>query len=337
MSNRKTLDYALLEQLTQEFGPSGNEQAVADLITKQVNTIADSVQADPLGNLIVRKKGNGKRIMIACHMDEVGVMVTHIDDRGYLYFVPVGGLKSLELAGKRVRFANGRFGIISGASQKKEENPSTLKCFIDIGVSSEEEARSIVTEGDMAVLVGDFQENNNHLLSKALDNRAGCFLAIEVLKQLQSENDLFFTFTAQEEVGARGAKAAALTIQPDLALVIDTTISYDSAEDRNRTSLGHGAAIKVMDRSIVVSPQIKNWMAEIAGQKDISFQWEIITAGGTDSGPIHLTQGGIPTGGLAIPTRYLHTGNEMVAKTDLQSAYHLLMELLQNPYNGSYL
>lgn len=332
MSKQKQLDYGLLQQLTQKFGPSGNEKEVADLITEQVQASADSVQTDTLGNLIVRKNGKGKKIMIACHMDEVGVMVTHIDNQGYLYFAPVGGLRNSELAGKRVIFSNRRVGIISRNSKKNEDNRPSEKFFIDIGVANGEEARGIISEGDMAVLVGDFQETDNHIISKALDNRIGCFVAIEVLKQIQSENNLFFTFTAQEEVGARGAKTAASTIQPDLALVIDTTISYDYPEERNRTCVGQGVAIKVMDRSIVVSPKIKNWMANLASQKSITYQWEIITAGGTDSGPVHLTKGGIQTGGIAIPVRYLHTSNEIVAKKDILAAYHLLLELLQNPY-----
>jgi endoglucanase len=332
MSSLKPLDYELLKQLTQKFGPSGNEIEVADFIIKQVKTIADSVQIDPLGNLIIRKRGNGTKIMIACHMDEVGIMVTHIDDQGYLYFVPVGGLRGPDLIAKRIIFKNKRIGVVCRERKKRAEDKSTGKIFIDIGVTSEAEARSIVTEGDMATLVGDFQETESHIISKALDNRIGCFLALEIFKQIHCESDLFFTFTVQEEVGARGAKTAASTIQPDLALIIDTTISYDTPNERNRTSLGHGVAIKVMDRSIVVSPKIKNWMADISSQKNIPFQWEIITTGGTDSGPVHLTQGGIPTGGIAIPVRYLHTANEIVTKTDMQSAYNLLLELLLNPY-----
>lgn len=331
MSNLKSLDYELLKQLTQAFGPAGNEREVAGIITGRVDFAGEIIQ-DALGNLIVRKKGSGKKIMIACHMDEVGVIVTHIDEQGYLYFAPVGGLQSSNLIGKRVYFQNRRQGVITRERKKKEDDKSAEKIYIDIGVSDEQEARTVVKEGDMAVLAGDFQETEKHILSKALDDRIGCFLALEVLGQINSEDDLYFAFTAQEEVGARGAKTAAAAILPDLAIIIDTTISYDTPTERNQTSLGKGVAIKVMDRSILVSPKIKNWMAEIAAQHQIGHQWEIITAGGTDSGPVHLTQGGIPTGGIAIPVRYLHSGNELASKSDLESAYRLLYELLQRPY-----
>jgi putative aminopeptidase FrvX len=332
MSGLKSLDYGLLKQLTEKFSPSGNETEVADFIIEQVKTIADSIQVDLLGNLIIRKRGNGIKVMIVSHMDEVGIMITHIDPQGYLYFVPVGGLKGSDLVAKRVVFKNKRIGVVSRERKQKTEDKTFGKVFIDIGVNSEAEARCIVTEGDMATLVGDFQETEGHVISKALDNRIGCFLAIEILKQIHCESDLFFTFTVQEEVGSRGAKIAAATIQPDLALIIDTTISYDTPNEFNRTSLGRGVAIKVMDESIVVSPKIKNWMADICSQKKVPFQWEIISTGATDCGPVHLTQGGIPTGGIAIPVRYLHTANEIAAKADIRSAYNLLLELLLNPY-----
>lgn len=332
MSYLRSLDYALLQQLTQSFGPSGNEQEVTRLLTEQLQSAVDSVQTDPLGNLILRKKGKGKKIMITCHMDEVGIIVTHIDEQGYLYFAPVGGLQSSQLIGRRVFFQNRRQGVVSRERKKKADEKSPEKIFIDIGVKDEQEARSVVSEGDMAVLVGEYQETDGHVLAKALDNRLGCFLALEAAKVIDSEHDLYFTFTAQEEVGARGAKTAATSILPDLAIIIDTTISFDTPSERNQTCLGLGAAIKVMDRSILVSPKIKKWMADVSAQAKIATQWEIITTGGTDSGPVHLTQGGIPTGGIAIPVRYLHSGNEIAAKKDIQSAYELLLELLRQPF-----
>lgn len=332
MAKLKSLDYQLLKQLTQGFGPSGNETEVAEIIRKQVGEAADSIYTDHLGNLIIKKNGSGSKIMIACHMDEVGVIITHIDERGYLYFSPVGGLNSADLISRRVRFKNKQIGVISRERRQAPDDNSFRKTYIDLGVATEEEARSLVSEGDMAVLVGDFHENDSHLISKALDNRISCFIAIEVLKQIKSTNELYFAFTAQEEVGARGAKTAATAIYPDLAIVIDTTISYDNPSEHNRTSLGQGIAIKAMDRSIVVSPKIKNWMAKIASQKGLCYQWEIISTGGTDSGPVHLAHGGIPTGGIAIPVRYLHSGSEIAAKSDIENACLLLTELLQTPY-----
>ncbi|RNC28803.1 MAG: putative aminopeptidase YsdC [Candidatus Dichloromethanomonas elyunquensis] len=334
MPNRNILDYHVLKLLAQTYGPSGNERQVAEFISQQVGSYVQDIRSDALGNLLIRKPGTGKKILIACHMDEIGVIITSIGEEGYLYFAPVGGVKSSDLLAKRVQFQNKRIGVVSQEKNTVDEEKTSGKYFIDIGVNSQEEAGKIVREGDMAVLVGDYQETADHILSKALDDRIGCFIAVEMIKQLHSEQDLYFAFTAQEEVGSRGAKTIVHGIEPDLALILDTTLSFDSPKEKNRTSLNRGAAIKVMDRTIVVSPRIKNWMADAASQNDISFQWEIITTGGTDSGPIHLTGRGIPTGGIAIPVRYLHTGNEIAAKHDILSAFLLLAVLLNQPFTN---
>lgn len=327
-----SLDYNMLARLTQTFGPSGRETGIAELISDYARLYASAIETDSLGNLIVRKHGSGPKIMIACHMDEVGIMVTHISEKGFLYFAPVGGLRSELLAAKRVVFANGVIGIISREinhkDNKTKDKDKSEKLFIDIGASSQSEARRVVNEGDMAVLVGDYYENDGFVFAKALDNRAGCFVVLEVLKHVTSSHDLYFVFTAQEEVGARGAKTAAYALEPDLAIIMDTTISFDVPKEQDRVSLNRGVAVKVMDRSIVVSPKIKNWMTDVAAGLNILFQSEIITTGGTDSGPVHLTRSGIPTGGLAVPVRYLHSGNEIAAKKDIEAAVSLLYELL---------
>ena len=328
MSMNRDFDYSLLAKLTQAFGPSGNEQQVAEIITDNVKDYVESIVTDTMGNLIVRKKGNEQKIMIVCHMDEVGIIVTHINKNGFLYYATVGGLKNTDMISKRVIFSNGTVGIIH---KEKDEtiDKKPEKLYIDIGAANEQEAKELVRVGDMAVISGDFLENDSVIISKALDDRIGCFIALEVIRTVTSPYDLYFVFSAQEEVGARGAKTAAYAIEADLAIIIDTTFSYDTPKvQNNRVSLNNGVAIKVMDKSIVVSPAIKNWMAKIAAASDIPHQWEIITAGGTDSGPIHLTKGGIPTGGLAIPVRYLHSGNQIVGKKDITAGIDLLTALI---------
>jgi len=332
MLEKKVLDYTILSRLTQAFGPSGREKEIAALLASYSRDYADSVHTDGMGNLIVHKSGSGKKIMVAAHMDEVGVIVTHIDKNGYLYFSPVGGVKEADLLAKRVVFDNGLTGVVGRERKTNAEGKPVGKYFIDIAVCDEQEARQKIREGDMAVLAGPFVENDSHVISKALDNRAGCFVALEALKQYRGDSDLYFVFTAQEEVGLRGAKTAACTLVPDLALVVDTTISYDTPKEEYRTSINKGAAIKVMDRTIIVSPEIKNWMTKTAQKVGLNYQYEVITAGGTDSGPIHLSKGGIPTGGIAIPVRYLHSGSEIAAKSDLESACKLLAALLEDPY-----
>jgi len=339
MSNLEPFDYHLLKQLTQAYGPSGNEQEVSDLIEHHIRAHhhtdqKDNIQKDPLGNLLIRKPGNGKKILIVCHMDEVGVIVTHINDQGYLYFAPVGGLKQEALLSKRVMFKNRHIGVIQQEKNLADERKPSGRLYIDIAVNGEQEARELVREGDMAVLTGSFEEKPQHILSKALDDRVGCFIALEVFKQIRCAHDLYFAFTVMEEVGSRGAKTVMHGVEPDLALILDTTLSFDSPKEKNQTAMNQGVAIKVMDRSIVVSPPIKNWMADIAHQQNIPFQWEIITGGGTDAGPVHLTRGGITTGGIAVPVRYLHSGNEIASKADIFSAAHLLSALLSAPFTG---
>lgn len=330
------LDYQFLKELTQAYGPSGNEHEVADLIENylclKLNKCPDQdIRRNPLGNLIIHKPGKGKKILLVCHMDEVAVIVTHISKQGYLYFSPVGGIKNQDLLSKRVMFKNRHIGVIWQEKDLTGERKSSGKFYIDLGVSSEEEARRSVHEGDMAVLVGGFEEKELSIMAKALDDRVGCFISLEIFKQIESENDLYFAFTVQEEVGSRGAKTLMHQLEPDLALILDTTISFDTPKEKNQTSLGQGVAIKVLDRSIVVLPKIKDWMANIAKQNNIPFQWEIIQEGGTDAGPVHLSHSGIPTGGLALPVRYLHSGSELISKQDIQAAADLLFVLLKDP------
>ncbi|NLM22160.1 MAG: M42 family metallopeptidase [Peptococcaceae bacterium] len=336
MTENLTLDYNLLKDLTQAYGPSGNEKQVAALIKEYAENFVDSVETDTLGNLILRKNGSGKgsnkkKIMIAAHMDEVGLIVTYIDRNGYLYFSPVGGIKVAELPGRRVMFGSGLKGVIARERKVNEQGKPIGKCFIDIGALGEKEARSKVQEGDMAILTGEFVETDSHIMAKALDDRLGCFIALQACKSYQGEHDLYFTFTVQEEVGARGAKTAAYSIEPDLALIIDTTISYDTPREEYGTAVNKGVAIKAMDRTIIVSPRIKQWMTDTADRHSIPYQCEVISTGGTDSGPVHLSKGGVPTGGLAVPVRYLHTASEVAAKADIEAAYALLSELLKNP------
>lgn len=328
----KELDYKQLAELTQAFGPSGNEEQVAALIAEYGRPFADSAEIDKMGSLIIRKKGQGKKILLACHMDEPGIIVTHINDNGFLSYAPVGGLKGRDLLWQRVRFASGLTGVINKEKDEKNSETKREKMYLDIGALTYSEADSLVSIGDMAVLTGDYNDSGTTIISKALDNRAGCFIALEVLKKIVTVHDLYFVFTVQEEVGARGARTAAYMLEPDLALIIDATPSLDYPKVHKRLSLEQGVAVKVMDRSIVVSPAIKNWIAAEAEKNKIPYQWEIITSGGTDSGPVHLTRGGIPTGGLAVPVRYVHSGSEIAAKRDIHSAVQLLLCLLQNPF-----
>ncbi len=324
------LDFKMLEQLTQIFGPSGSEELVSEFISTQLRPYCDELQTDTLGNLIVVRHGTGKKIMVAAHMDEIGLMITHIDKDGFLRFTPLGGVHIRNLVGQRVKFRNGRVGTIGIEKLEKITDLKLEKLYLDIGVLSREEAEQVVHIGEMAVFVGDFVELESRIIAKALDDRIGCFVAMEALKRTRSTHELAFVFTVQEEIGTRGAKTAAYAIEPDLAIAVDVTASGDTPKSHvMAVKLGSGVGIKVFDRSMITSPQIKRWMAAIASEQKIPFQWEVLEYGGTDSGAIHLSRGGVPSGVLSIPTRYLHTPAEIVDKQDIEAAVELLVALLE--------
>ncbi len=325
------MDFTMLGQLTQLFGPSGSEELVSKFIAAQVRPYCDELTRDTLGNLIVRRHGNGKKIMVAAHMDEIGLMITHINKEGFLRFAPLGGVQISNLIGQRVMFIDGRIGTIGVEKLDKRSDFKLDKLFLDIGVSSQDEAEQFVHIGETAVFVGDFVEFGTRLISKAFDNRIGCFIAIEALKRTKSTHELAFVFTAQEEIGTRGAKTAAYALEPDLAIAVDVTATGDTPKAHPMSlELGSGVGIKVFDRSMITSPKIKRWMADIATARKIPFQWEVLEYGGTDCGAIHLSRGGVPSGVLSIPTRYVHSPAEMIDKRDVEAAIELLVALLED-------
>ena len=326
------LDYAMLGHLTQISGPSGSEERVAEFIAALLRPYCDELMTDTLGNLIVRRHGTGKKIMVAAHMDEIGLMITHIDTKGFLRFTPLGGVRIPNLIGQRVKFSKGRIGIIGVEKLDKPSDFKLDKLYLDIGVTTRDEAKQIVRIGETAVFVGDFVEAGSRIISKALDDRIGCFVAIEALKRTKSTHELAFVFTVQEEIGTRGAKTAAYALEPDLAIAVDVTATGDTPKAHPMSvELGSGVGIKVLDHSMITSPQIKRWMAAVATDLNIPFQWEVLEYGGTDSGAIHLSRGGVPSGVLSIPTRYVHSPAEMLDKRDVEAAVDLLVALLERP------
>lgn len=326
------LNFALLGQLSQLFGPSGSEERVAEFIAKELRSCCDEVKTDTLGNLIVRRRGEGQKIMVAAHMDEIGLMITHIDKEGFLRFTPLGGVRISNLVGQRVKFGSGRVGTIGVEKLEKPSDLKLEKLYLDIGASSREEAEQIVGIGETAVFVGEFVELESRVMGKALDDRAGCFVAMEALKRTNSPHELTFVFTVQEELGTRGARTAAYALEPDLAIAVDVTATGDTPKAHPMSvELGKGVGIKVRDNSMITSPQVKTWMAAVAEERKIPYQWEVLEYGGTDSGAIHLSRGGVPSGVLSIPTRYVHSPAEMLDKRDVAAAVDLLAALLERP------
>lgn len=321
----------LLKKLVDTYSPSGNEEKIKDVIKEEIKDLVDEMKVDALGNLIARKKGSGKKIMIAGHMDQIGLMVIDIDDKGFLRFTNVGGVSPFIALNQRVIFENGTVGIIHVESIDDMSKMKLDKMFIDVGATSKEEAEKKVSIGDVCVYHTEYYEDENRVMTKCLDDRVGCFAMIEALKQLkETNNDIYMVFTVQEEVGLRGAKTSAYGINPDLGIALDVTGTGDTPKARRMAvGLDKGAAIKVKDRSVMVHPKVKKLMVDVAKENNIEYQMEVLEYGGTDSGAIHLTREGVPSGVISIPTRYIHTSSEMASKKDIMSSIELLVKILE--------
>ncbi|HEY8391448.1 MAG TPA: M42 family metallopeptidase [Capillibacterium sp.] len=323
----------LLRNLTAIAAPSGREEPIRALIREELAKYCDELRVDSLGNLIAFKRGGKTKLQLAAHMDEIGVVVTAIDEEGFLRFANVGGVNPHRLVGQRVRFQNGTMGVI-GAEKIDDIKELTLdKLFIDLGVASAAEARAKVHVGEMAAFEHSFVDLGQRVVAKALDDRVGCAVLIEALKRVRKPaNDLYCTFTVQEEVGLRGARTSAFGLEPDLAIAIDVTATGDTPEAMKLAmKLGAGAAIKVKDVSLITHPRVKDLLTELAEKNNIPYQFEVLPYGGTDAGAIHLTKAGIPAGVISIPCRYVHSPSEMVDLNDVEAAVRLVVAAMEQP------
>lgn len=321
----------LLKDLVGIYGPCGNEERVVEYIKNEIKDCVDEMHVDNLGNLIARKKGNGSKVMISGHMDQIGLMVTDIDDKGYIRVTNIGGINPFVTIGERFEFENGIIGIASCEPVDDKNKLKLEKIFLDIGATSKEEAQEKVNIGDMCVYYSEYYENEKISVGRAMDDRIGCFVMIESLKNLkENNNDLYFVFSTQEEVGLRGARTSAYSINPDLGIAVDITGSGDTpGAKRFAVKLHNGAAIKVRDNSMLTHPKVKKLMVDTAKENDIKYQIEVLEFGGTDAGAIHLTREGVPSGTISIPTRYVHSAHETISKEDVISCIDLLTKILE--------
>lgn len=322
----------LIEKLTKAFGVSGNEQDVCDVITEEIKDYVDDIRKDALGNLIAVKRGTAKKIMLTAHMDEIGIIVTHIEDNGFLRFAMVGNVAYSKEISVRVRFRNDIIGVIYFEKKSNDnKNISSSRYFIDIGAKDKEDASKMVSVGDTASFVGDMLVQNGKIISKALGDRLGIAVLIDVIKNnVVTNNEVYYVFTAQEEVGARGAKVCAYDIDPDIAIIVDVTDTGDVLSDNNiNISCGNGVAIKIKDKFIIVNPRIKNLLINIAKSNNIPYQLEVLEGNGTNAGSINTIKAGIVTGGVSIPTRYIHTTSEVADIRDVENAIKLLSKVLE--------
>jgi putative aminopeptidase FrvX len=328
----------LLEKLTQAFGVSGYEREIREVIKEEVKTYADEITVDALGNLIVLKEGTGEnkvKIMTASHMDEIGFQVMKIDEKGLIKVRGLGGIPVAATVMNRVKFRNGTRGIVSSTVKIDDIKNDIKKLYIDIGAQSKEEALKYVQVGDVACYDGEYLElKDNNVVAKALDDRIGCYMAIEALKKLENPyNDVYFVFTVQEEVGLRGATVAAERIRPDLGIALDVTVAHDfpnSAEGSN--ALGGGAAIKLSDGSVLCDEYLVEEMIKCAEENNIKYQRDIIDAGGTDAGAINRSHYGVRSAGISVATRYVHGPNCFVNMKDTEASIDLLTKYINREF-----
>lgn len=324
----------LLKQLTETFGPSGYEENVRKLVQAEVKPFADEIKVDALGNLIVHKRPSSqakdtRKIMIAAHMDEIGLIVSHVDENGFVRFSSIGAVFRRYVLGGRVRFLNGTQGVI-GFDRLDNINdlPTLDKVYIDVGASNRKDCP--VQIGDVAAFDRPFIEMGNRLVAKSMDDRIGVLVAIETLRALKSTlHDIYFVFTTQEEVGIRGATTSAYGIDPDVGIAIDVTPVGDTPNAlKMEMSLGKGPCIKIQDPGMIADPRVVQWMIRAAEKNKIPYQREVLLIGSTDARAIQVTRAGVPSGCLSIPTRYVHSPSEMVDYSDVQNSVKLLTAVL---------
>jgi tetrahedral aminopeptidase len=325
---------SLIKNLVETASPSGYEAPVRELIREKIEPYADDIRVDPMGNLIARKGQGGQKIMLSAHMDEIGVMVTHIDENGFIRFISLGGVSPLTCIGTRVRFLNGQAGVIHlERLDEPRKIPSLEKLFIDVGATSKEQVSLRI--GDVAVFEAPFLDLGDRLVAKAMDDRVAVAVLVETLRKLSegptSPHELYFVFSVQEEVGLRGATTAAFGVDPDLGLAVDVTRTGDTPRSiKMEVGLGKGPAIKVRDSGMLADPRVVDWMVRKAEEKKLPYQLEVLEAGTTDARAMQVSRAGVPAGCLSIPCRYIHSPSETVDYHDVQNAVNLLVELLKD-------
>lgn len=338
----------LIKKLTQISAPSGRERSVHNVILQELKgapasqPAIDGYRFDAVGNLIVWKNGEGenkKKILFDGHADEIGLVITHIDDKGFLRVDPVGGVNPLMLLGTLVTF-EGTVGIVSFEGETEEElkksytQPTFDRVFVDIAATSKEDAMKKVHIGLFGTYLSPFIDVEPMLISKSMDDRIACAIIIQMLKSTPHPyHDIYGVFSVQEEVGSLGSKVAAYDIHPDLAIAVDVTGYTDTPKGNKRMDLqlGKGPAIKIKDKASISDESVVNVLVSCAQAEQIPYQFEVLIFGGTNAEGYQLTGAGLKAGTLSIPCRYVHSPHEMVHYKDVLDAVRLLQAVSHKP------
>jgi tetrahedral aminopeptidase len=347
-----SLNIDLLSRICESPGIPGREDVIRDLVRSEMASVVDDISIDALGNVVgVRRGEGGPRVMVAAHIDEIGFFVKHIDDKGFIRLQPVGGFDPRVLVAQRVRvhgFSGESLPGVIGLSAKPIHllDPGDIKAikieelFVDVGLGGDQ-VRERVEVGDMVTMDRAVESVGNNVIGKSMDDRVCVFQMIEALRQLDGATnaEIVAVATTQEEIGLRGAQTSAQHISPDIAVALDVTLAMDipgGADQDAVTRLGHGVAIKIMDSSMISNHKLVRFMRDIARDNNIPYQLEILPRGGTDAGAMQRVHGGVPSITLSIPTRYVHTVNEMCSATDIQAAIDLLARFLERAHEGDF-
>ena len=325
---------SMVKKLVGITSPPGYEAAIRDVVRLEVQPLLDEVHVDALGNLIARKgkpSRNCRKIMLTAHMDEIGLIATHVDKSGFIRFTTLGSIQPQVLAGAQVRFLNGVEGIIGTTTFSGTSGLNPVeKMFIDIGATNP--GSCPVKVGDVAAFKGNFLDLGKRLVAKSMDGRVGVAVLIETMRRLKgTAHEVNFVFTTQAEVGARGMAPAAFGVDPKIGIAVSATPASDTPDNpKPGTALGKGPVIQVKDGRMVAAPQIVDWMVHTAEKNRIPYQREVLSLGSTEAHVMQLTRLGVPSGMLSIPCRYLHSASVMVDFEDVQNAVHLLVALLES-------
>lgn len=333
----------ILKKLTNAVSVSGAEEDVSNVIRELIKDCADEIKNDALGNLIAVKKSgkaDAKKIMMAAHMDEIGFMVNFIEDSGFIKTAPVGGINWTAVAYGEVLFRSGLKGVIVPEGKTWPNEYNSAKMYIDIGAKDKADAETKVKIGDTCTIAPKVVElMNNRIAAAKLDDKIACVVLIQALlemKNVKPAHDLYFVFTVQEEVGLRGARTAAQGIMPDYSIAVDVTGTGDTPECYPMASkVGSGAAIKIMDSSVICHKDMVNLMMKTAAEKNIAYQSEILTGGGTDTAVMQSAGLGNIAGAISIPSRYIHSGVELCSMDDVRACVDLLKASLDKIMQGA--
>lgn len=324
----------MIKKFLNAFSVSGFEDELTGIISEELKDFYDNATVDPMGNLIVFKKGkdSSKKLMIAAHMDEIGFIATDIDDSGMIRVAPIGGINPVASCFSRVAFKNGTKGVLVLEDGCKAADIRTDKLFVDIGAEDGKKAARKVRVGDVCAVVPMIQKlSAKRYAAKACDDRICCAIsAMAALQATEFAYDTYFVFTVQEELGCRGAKPGSFSIMPDYSIALDVTPCPATGNPNHLTvKLGGGAAVKIKDSSVICSPKMVDRLAELAKEKDIKFQYEVLLYGGTDTSQMQIAGSGSVAGCISLPTRYVHTPVETVDMDDLKCCVDLLVEFLE--------